>query len=70
MGIPPIPPVPAHQVSSRLGTSSPNEARKAAQLAKHPKHVQATTFGIAPAPVVLDLYEDQAAHLPHTCGEA
>jgi hypothetical protein len=33
-------------------------------------HIQATAFGIAPAPVVQDPHEDQAAHLLHMCGIA
>ena len=61
------PPTLALQVSERLGTSSPAEARKASQLVE--RVLQATAFGIAPIPVVQDPHEGQAANLLRMNGE-
>ena len=59
-----------HQVSVGLGTSSSTEAKTRQPSQKIISHIQATALGIAPAPVVQDTHENQAAHLLHMCGEA
>ena len=64
------PPTLVHQVSERLGTSSPTEARQGSPDLKNISHIEATAFKTAPIPVVQDPHEEQVAHLLHMFGEA
>jgi hypothetical protein len=61
---PPDLPILALQLSTRLGTSSPTEARQGTQLEEHIPHI--TALGIDFTPVVQDSHEDQVAQLLYT----
>jgi hypothetical protein len=60
-------PIPARQATATLGTSSPTEARQGSPV-RGTGSTGRQQSGIAPAPVVGDLHECQAAHLLHICG--